>query len=219
MFEENRSDFAAPVAGHLFVGLVATIACFFFFNIQCELTDFADVGLSQILGIVGLVIAGFNLYKANLLEGFMFGAVAVYSFTLDAMHLPVTLLAIAVLLVICAIVSYISGYIDLPIVCGCFAIAILFVAFDSQFKISIIPSLFFLGAAVVSFYLAICNWIFYQDLIEAYDDCCCDDDDCCCCDDDEDYDDDEDDDDEDDEEDDESESVEEPVAEAGEAKD
>lgn len=179
MFEENRSDFAAPVAGYLYMGLVATIACFFFFNAQVEITEFMGIGITSMLGMIGLVIAGFNLYKANLLEGFVFGVVSVYAFTLGSMHVPATFFALIVLLVVCGIVSFLSGYIDLPVLCGCFALAILFLMFDPEFRFAIIPAIFFLGAAVVSFYLAICNWLFYQELIDEYDEFCCDDD-CCC---------------------------------------
>ena len=203
MYNEDRSDFAAPIVGFLYIGFAAAMIGLYGITSMIEsIKANIDSGLFYYVGVAGLVIAGFNLYKAYIPEGVTIGLVAFVAFTMQNMFTwqltdylndkyslvvaGATLaaaIAFVILFAFAGVFSFLRGYLDLTIINGAMGFAAFFLTgWTGPKAVFIIGAIGAIAAAGVALYVAFCDWSFAQDVIEEIeDDFCCDDD--CCCDD------------------------------------
>ena len=193
MYSEDRSDFAAPIAAFLFIALVTIMSMVYKICVSSEFLEI-NIGSLAVIGIAGLVIAGFNLYKGYLPEGFSVALFSVYTFVLGTLSIPAAV-GLGIMFAFCALVCYTTGILDLAIINGCFAIISVFTLGTLQHPAAeAIVSILMIVPALVALYVAYCDWTFAQEVLESYEDeflddecdCCCDDPDCdcgddCCC--------------------------------------
>ena len=200
MYNDDRSDFAAPIVGFLYVGFVAIMVGVYAITGCIEsLRLNLDSAVFYYAGIAGFVIAGFNLYKAYIPEGVTFGLVAFVAFASQnlfvwtqvdineyAFHAVSAFLAAAiallVLFVLAGILSFLRGYLDLAIINGAMGAAAFFIiGWSGPKAVFIVGGIVALVAAGVALYVAFVDWMFAQDVLEDIeDDFCCDDDECDC---------------------------------------
>ena len=82
MYNDDRSDFAAPIAVFLYIALIFITITVYRMCMSSDLVQI-DMNLSYFLGVGGLVLAGFNLYKGYLCEGFSAALFALFIITFD----------------------------------------------------------------------------------------------------------------------------------------
>jgi hypothetical protein len=200
MYNEDRSDFAAPIVGFLYIGFAAAMIGIYGITAIIEsLKGNLDSNIFYYVGVAGLVIAGFNLYKAYIPEGVTIGLVAFVAFAMQnmfswqyvgiddyAFYVTGAFLAAAIAFVILfaftGVFSFLRGYLDLTIINGAMGFAAFFlVGWTGPKAVFVIGAIGAIAAAGIALYVAFCDWSFAQDVIEEIeDDFCCDDDECCC---------------------------------------
>ncbi len=200
MYNEDRSDFAAPIVGFLYIGFAAAMIGIYGITAIIEsLKGNLDSNIFYYVGVAGLVIAGFNLYKAYIPEGVTIGLVAFVAFAMQnmfswqyvgiddyAFYVTGAFLSAAIAFVILfaftGVFSFLRGYLDLTIINGAMGFAAFFlVGWTGPKAVFVIGAIGAIAAAGIALYVAFCDWSFAQDVIEEIeDDFCCDDDECCC---------------------------------------
>ena len=196
MFNDDRSDFAAPIVGFLYIGFAAIMTGIYSFCGGAEIFVYSlDSNVFYYVGVAGLVIAGFNLYKAYIPEGVTIGLVAFLAFTMQGMFTVIgeddtfivgasagAAMALLVLFVLSAVICFLRGFIDLTVINGVLGAASFFVtAWSGPHAVFIIGGILCIVAAGVALFVAFVDWNFAQDVLESLeDDFCCDDDECCC---------------------------------------
>ncbi len=200
MYNEDRSDFAAPIVAFLYIGFAAAMIGIYGITAIIEsLKGNLDSNIFYYVGVAGLVIAGFNLYKAYIPEGVTIGLVAFVAFAMQnmfswqyvgiddyAFYVTGAFLAAAIAFVILfaftGVFSFLRGYLDLTIINGAMGFAAFFlVGWTGPKAVFVIGAIGAIAAAGIALYVAFCDWSFAQDVIEEIeDDFCCDDDECCC---------------------------------------
>ncbi len=185
MFSEDRSDFAVPVAGFILIGFFALLYAIVGLNSEFNFTT--DIGMGTIptlIAILEIILGAIALKKAYLTEGFSFIAFGLFVLSINnGMSFP---LGIGFLLffAVFAYMSYRAFILDLAIINGLMALSSILV-FMTELSPAIVGVVMIVIAAI-AVYVAICDWMFIQDLSEEYAeamygcDCGCDDDDCCC---------------------------------------
>lgn len=192
MYNDDRSDFAAPIAAFLFIALASLISMVYVICIDSEIWE-NDLNITYFLCIGGLVIAGFNLYKGYLAEGFSVALFALFLACFDyQMSIPLAV-GLGLLFAFCAMVSFKTGIMDLAVIDAIAAVvSVVMLGVEVHEAVrSLICILGFVPAAI-ALYVAFCDWTFAQEIIESYEDeflgdddeceCCCEDhpDDCTC---------------------------------------
>ncbi len=206
MYNEDRSDFAAPIVGFLYIGFAAAMIGIYGITAVIESVKAnLDSGIFYYVGVAGLVIAGFNLYKAYIPEGVTIGLVAFVAFAMQNMFrwqyvgiddyafqvegaFLAAAIAFAILFAFTGVFSFLRGYLDLTIINGAMGFAAFFlVGWTGPKAVFVIGGVVAIVAAGIALYVAFCDWSFAQDVIEEIeddfccdDDCCCEDDECCC---------------------------------------
>ncbi len=182
MFNDDRSDFAAPIVAFLYIALASILAMVFEICTDSEIAE-SDFSLSLLLSIGGLVIAGFNMFKGYLPEGFSVAMFALYlaSFGYGA-SIPASI-ALGVLFAFCAFVCYRTGIIDLAVIDGIAAVvSLLMLGVDVHEAVRALVCIAGFVPALVALYVAYYDWTFAQEVIESYEEeFLGDDDGCCCC--------------------------------------
>ena len=200
MYNEDRSDFAAPIVGFLYIGFAA--AMIGLYGIIAIIESFKanlDSNIFYYVGVAGLVIAGFNLYKAYIPEGVTIGLVAFVAFAMQGMFrwqwvdvnsyslivegaFLAGAIAFVILFAFTGVFSFLRGYLDLIIIHVTRGFAAFFlVGWTGPKAVFVIGGIAAIVAAGIALYVAFCDWSFAQDVIEEIeDDFCCDDDECCC---------------------------------------
>ena len=186
MMIDDRSDFAAPVAAFLYIAMVATISVAFGIckaNGSVEM----DTSMFYFLGVGGLVVAGFNLFKAYLAEGFSTALFALLLLTMDAGYSIPATIGLGILFFFCALVSYSCGIKDIALIDALTGVIVI-CTLGVEMHMAIVALVLILGAvpAVIAFYVAYNQWTYAEEAISEYEDeffgdeCCCDDEECCC---------------------------------------
>ncbi len=188
MYNDDRSDFAAPIVGFLYTAFVAIMFGVLYFCGGAEIFE-ENLGIttSSYIGVAGFVIAGFNLYKAYIPEGVTFALVGMMVFAVQSVFsFPAAAslgmaIALLVLFAVAGVISFLRGYIDLLIINSALGVASFFlVGWTGPKAVFIIGGIVAIIAAGIALYVAFCDWSFAQDVIEDIEDDFCCDDDCCC---------------------------------------
>ena len=183
MYNDDRSDFAAPIVGFLYTAYIAIMIGVIYFCGSAEIfEDNLGINLNTYIGVAGFVIAGFNLYKAYIPEGVTFGLVALYMFAAQGMISLSAGVALLVLFAIAGVISFFRGYIDLTIINGALGVSAFFLfGWTGPKAVFIIGAILAFIAAGVSLFVAFCDWMFAQDVLDDIEgEFCCDDDECDC---------------------------------------
>lgn len=179
MFNEDRSDFAAPIVAFLYIGFVLATIGLEAITSAGDFTDYKYVAIFDVIGILGFIIAGINLYKAYILEGVSIGLVALLAYaSATVLSFPLAF-GLAALFVFAGVICYLNGVLDLTIINGLSAIvSIVAIGFKCSNVAFVLVGLIALGAAGVALYVAYFDWTFAQEILESYEDefCCCGDD-------------------------------------------
>ena len=186
MYNDDRSDFAAPIAVFLYIALIFITITVYRMCMSSDLVQI-DMNLSYVLGVGGLVLAGFNLYKGYLCEGFSAALFALFILAFDyGMSIP-TAVGLGLLFAFCAFVSYKVGVMDLAAIDAFAAVlALLSRSVEMHPAMEALMCVVAFVPVFIALYVAYCDWTFAQEVIESYedeflgDDCCCEDDECCC---------------------------------------
>lgn len=188
MFNNNKSDFAATIGGFILVGFVAACVAMsaLDYNFGFSENGYSMGSIPLFTMFLGLFVGIVCLYKAFLTEGMTFILVSLCAYLIEPGTHWIGLSII--FLVTFAIVGYMGfreGYLDLAIINGLFGICA-FCSFGFTYSSGDIMLLFIglimLAAAVISFYVAVVEWMSAQDFIQEYEEAVfgCGDD-CCCC--------------------------------------
>ena len=194
MFNDDRSDFAAPIAAFLFIALASAVFVAYSICAQSGIPQ-SDISLLIYLGVIGFIIAGFNLYKGYLAEGFSVGLFSLLVLALFNMALSIpAAVGLCVLFAFCALVCCMTGIMDLAIIdCIAAIISITTLGVDLHASVDALVCILGFIPAVIALYVAYCDWTFAQEIIESYEDeflgCDCEDEECdcgehhdgCCC--------------------------------------
>ncbi len=192
MFSENRSDFAVPITGFLIIAFISLFYGINALNAEFEFfDDFMGTSILMIVSLFGIIVSGFALYKAYIVEGLSFGLLSIFAMVSESiipgygMTLGIIFL---VFFAVFAFMSYRGGLLDLAIIDALLGIsAFILLGFDVNLAV---PAILTLIAGAIALYVSVCDWMFVQDIADEYaeamygDDCCCCGDDDCCCDDD-----------------------------------
>jgi len=199
MYNEDRSDFAAPIVAFLYIGFAAAMVGIYGITAMIESVKAnLDSAIFYYVGVAGLVIAGFNLYKAYIPEGVTVGLVAFVAFAMQGMFrwqwvaaddymlvvegaFLAAAIALAILFAFTGVFSFLRGYLDLTIINGAMGFAAFFlIGWTGPKAVFIIGGIVAIIAAGIALYVAFCDWSFAQEVIEDIEDDFCCDDDCCC---------------------------------------
>ena len=199
MYNEDRSDFAAPIVAFLYIGFAAAMVGIYGITAMIESVKAnLDSAIFYDVGVAGLVIAGFNLYKAYIPEGVTVGLVAFVAFAMQGMFrwqwvaaddymlvvegaFLAAAIALAILFAFTGVFSFLRGYLDLTIINGAMGFAAFFlIGWTGPKAVFIIGGIVAIIAAGIALYVAFCDWSFAQEVIEDIEDDFCCDDDCCC---------------------------------------
>lgn len=185
MFNDDRSDFAAPIAVFLYIALVSILTLVFTICVDSVIPENGITTIRYVC-IVGLVIAAYNLIKGYLAEGFTAALYAFFGYAfIDLYDSFPEAIALFLLFEFCAVVCYKTGILDLAIINGVTGIiAMLALSLYINPAITALFCVLSFIPAVVALYVAYCDWTFAQEIIESYEDeflgCDCDDDECDC---------------------------------------
>lgn len=191
MYNDDRSDFAAPIAVFLYIALISIVVTAYRMCMSSEIPEI-NMDFSYVLGVAGLVLAGFNLYKGYLCEGFSAALFALFILAFDNIYTYDNGLSIpfsaglAILFAFSALVCYRVGVMDLAVIDACAAVlSMLSRSVDMHPAAEAFICIVACVPVLVALYVAFCDWTFAQEIIESYEDeflgeegCC--DDDCCC---------------------------------------
>ena len=80
MFSENRSDFAVPITGFLIIAFISLFYGINALNAEFEFfDDFMGTSVLMIVSLFGIIVSGFALYKAYIVEGLSFGLLSIFA--------------------------------------------------------------------------------------------------------------------------------------------
>ena len=180
MFNDDRSDFAAPIAVFLYIALASLISMVYVICLDSEILE-RDLSITYFLCISGLVIAGFNLYKGYLAEGFSVALFALFLTAFDyGLSVPIAV-GLGLLFAFCALVSYKTGVLDLAIIDAIAAlVSVLMIGVDVHESVRALVCILGFIPAAIALYVAFCDWTFAQEIIESYEDEFLGDDECDC---------------------------------------
>ncbi len=170
MFNDDRSDFAAPIAAFLYIALAALLTMVYVICLDSSIWQ-RGMPLTYFLGLGGLVIAGFNLYKGYLAEGFSVALFVLYVLAFDAGGSVPVAVGLGVLFAFCALVSYKTGILDLAIIDAIAAVsATLLVGVEVHESVRALVCILGFASVFIALYVAYCDWTFAQDIIESFED-------------------------------------------------
>lgn len=188
MFYHDRSDYGAIIAGLFFMTVVAlaygAIGLVLGLD-KAELIGNIDPIMDYVILIIGLIIAGFAMYKGYIVEGVTFAVVGLLvMFVLEYSLIAGIVMVVAFLVL--AYISYYVGYLDLVIFDVLMAVAcVLLICIDGESICFTIGGIVMIIAGAISLYVCISDWKDVQDTLYEMemamldmDDCC--DDECCC---------------------------------------
>ena len=180
MFNDDRSDFAAPIAVFLYIALASLISMVYVICLDSEILE-RDLSITYFLCISGLVIAGFNLYKGYLAEGFSVALFALFLTAFDyGLSVPIAV-GLGLLFAFCALVSYKTGVLDLAVIDAIAAlVSVLVIGVDVHESVRALVCILGFIPAAIALYVAFCDWTFAQEIIESYEDEFLGDDECDC---------------------------------------
>ena len=180
MFNDDRSDFAAPIAVFLYIALASLISMVYVICLDSEILE-RDLSITYFLCISGLVIAGFNLYKGYLAEGFSVALFALFLTAFDyGLSVPIAV-GLGLLFAFCALVSYKTGVLDLAVIDAIAAlVSVLMIGVDVHESVRALVCILGFIPAAIALYVAFCDWTFAQEIIESYEDEFLGDDECDC---------------------------------------
>ena len=188
MFYNDKSDYGPIIAGLFFMSIIALTYGAIGLMMGLEKADLIgdiDPVMDYVVLIIGLIIAGFAMYKGYIVEGMTFGVVGL-SVMFLLVYSPVAGVIFAIAFLVLAYISYYVGYIDLVIFDVLMAAAsVLLMCIDGDNIYFTIGGIVMIIAGVISLYVCICDWKDVQDTLYEMemamldmDDCC--DDECCC---------------------------------------
>ena len=195
MFNDDRSDFAVPIAGFFLFGVMSLLMALLMLNTKYQFADADSESMATfvlfVIGILGIVDGAVALKKAYLPEGFSFLTFSVFALCCGSIVTSTgsnLMLGIVVLvtLLFTALMSFKSEVMDLAVVDVLLAIAMfLMLGFEDMY---LIASILMIVVFLVCGYVCYSDWSYVQEVLEDYesamyedDDCCCDDDDGCEC--------------------------------------
>ena len=202
MFNDDRSDFAVPIAGFFIFGAVSLLLALLMLNERFEFSEFDNMtgmagSVLVILGILGIVDGAVALKKAYLVEGFSFIAFSLFAVCCNSLvgstgsNLMLGIVVLVTFLFI-ALMSYKGEVLDLAVMDVLLGIALfLMLGFEDM---QLYASILLILVVAVCGYVLYTDWSYVQEVMEDYeqamyesfgdDDCgcgCgCEDDDCDC---------------------------------------
>ncbi len=191
MFNDDRSDFAAPIVAFLYIALASIMAMVYEICVDSAIAE-TDLTIALLLSIGGLVIAGFNMFKGYLPEGFSVALFALYMAAFTAGYSIPAAIGLGVLFAFCAFVCYRTGITDLAVIDAIAAVvSVLMLGIEMHEAIRALVCIAGFVPALVALYVAYYDWTFAQEVIESYEEeflgdmdedgcCCCGDEECDC---------------------------------------
>lgn len=188
MINDDRSDFAAPIVAFLYIALASIIAMVFEICVDSAIAE-TDLSIVLLLSIGGLVIAGFNMFKGYLPEGFSVALYALYLACFSYGYSIPAAIGLGVLFAFCAFVCYKTGIMDLAVIDAIAAVvSVLMLGLEIHESVRALMCIAGFVPGLIALYVAYCDWTFAQEVIESYeseflgdeDGCCCCDDECDC---------------------------------------
>ena len=183
MFYDDRSDFGAMIAGTVFmlVSLLLTglIALRNGFDIDMGIDGQPMGVVFVVVGVLGLIISGFAMYKGFFTDGVMFAAVA----CMMIFYNPSLIMAIvfAVVFLLIAVMCYLEGQKDLAALNVILTATVILMKSTDSDTCTGIGGIVMLVAAVLVLIMGFMMWRDIQDytaeIEDGYfeDDCCCED--------------------------------------------
>ncbi len=187
MFYNDRSDFGAIVAGMFYVIFVALLYGIMQivkgFDMNVDQAIYSDVGIQLTLTVIGLIIAGFTIYKGYLPEGITFGLVAA---SIPLQTDMVGGLIALILFIFVAVMCYLSGQLDTMALNILFGIGMFLTKSQQDQNTWVaVAGILMVLAACVALYICFMEWKNAQDCMDEIDsamldECECDCEECNC---------------------------------------
>ena len=177
MFNDDRSDFAVPIAGLFMFGVMSLLFALLMLNTKYDLAD-ADsatmaVSVLSVIGILGIIDGAIALKKAYLVEGFSFITYSVFALCCSGLvlstgnNLMLGIVALVVMLFL-AFMSFRAEVLDMAVIDLLLGIALLLMlGFEDMF---LIASIFMILVFLVCAYACFNDWSYVQEVLEDYED-------------------------------------------------
>lgn len=178
MYYDDRSDFGAIIAGMVFLLIsllligIASLKAGFNLNFGMEWEIEAMGTVFTVLGILGLIITGFVIYKGFFVEGVLFGVIACWMIFFE----PGVIFAIvlAVVLALIAVMSFLEKQKEIAILAVVLIVSVILIRATNNDTCVGIGGIVTVIAAIAVLVLTFLRWREVQNYIEDIENECLD---------------------------------------------